>query len=383
MATEVLDIGNHLQSVLPAAKDFATSTQGHDYLAPVELPFTLPTKVYGAMLAVWYLQPGLQRRFPLQELRARDYVRYLAWCVTEGRKQYRILREISEWDAELAQPITLPKLRGDSWSSNYSVAMFLFGVARHRYTFTAMLTSASARATTARAYWRGERHSRRMPAPSAWQFADLRRRFDTLEAMVGVVRAKDDVSAKPLTQYLDEFGLADVASAFEQGGACRDTATLTVAALPKGLRRSPVRLPLKALRGLNWLAERGRRRLSEAELASVTARIQRTAPRTTASKYPFGVNLFGYARGEIGIGEDVRLVALALQANGIPFCIVNVKPGDKVSQQDRSADMWITDEPRYAINIFCITGFEQTRFVCEHGLGMLRDRYTVVSRMIR
>jgi glycosyltransferase involved in cell wall biosynthesis len=87
--------------------------------------------------------------------------------------------------------------------------------------------------------------------------------------------------------------------------------------------------------------------------------------------------LFGYAKGELGIGEDVRLVATALKTQGIPFCIVNVKPGDNVSQKDTSAEEWLVDAPQYAINIFCSTGVEQVRYGCEKGLEIFEGRYTI------
>ena len=91
----------------------------------------------------------------------------------------------------------------------------------------------------------------------------------------------------------------------------------------------------------------------------------------------FGVNLFGYARGELGIGEDVRLVAAALHSQGVPFCIVNVEPGKEISQEDRSVEHWIVERPLYAINLLCITGVEQARFLCEQGLERFRGRYTI------
>jgi hypothetical protein len=67
------------------------------------------------MLAIWHLRPATQRRFPLQHGRQRDWLRYLAWCSTDGRKDYAILREIPEWDIELNRPVDLPLLSGDRW----------------------------------------------------------------------------------------------------------------------------------------------------------------------------------------------------------------------------------------------------------------------------
>jgi hypothetical protein len=120
-----------------------------------------------------------------------------------------------------------------------------------------------------------------------------------------------------------------------------------------------------------------RRRPTEAERASVT-RLISTLPRKVCSiRQPFGVNLYGYAHGELGIGEDIRQVAVALQSQGIPVCILNFQPGSNISQADRSADSLIVTEPQYGINIFCMTGIETTRYVCEKGLSALEGRYNI------
>lgn len=120
-----------------------------------------------------------------------------------------------------------------------------------------------------------------------------------------------------------------------------------------------------------------RRFPTEAERASVT-RLISTSPRKVCSiRQPFGVNLFGYAHGEIGIGEDIRQVAIALQTKRVPVCIINFKPGSNISQADRTVDPLIVNEPRYGINVFCMTGIETTRYVCEKGLSALEGRYSI------
>jgi glycosyltransferase involved in cell wall biosynthesis len=106
-------------------------------------------------------------------------------------------------------------------------------------------------------------------------------------------------------------------------------------------------------------------------------RVMPVARKASKILHPFGVNLFGYARGELGIGEDVRLAAAALKANGIPCCIVEIKLGRHVSQEDRSAEEWISERPLYGINLFCQTGIEMARFVSNEGMGVFEGRYTI------
>lgn len=388
--------GGVLQSMAQNAEKIATLARpdsaalrdeagaaAHGFLAPVLLPYRLPTSMYGAMLAIWHIRPILQRRFPLHRGRQRDFIRYLAWCAADGRRQYAILRAIPAWDAELARPMALPALESDRWSNGYSVAMFLFGVARSQYSFGAMLGNAATRHRMASAYWRGERHKRRLPPPAEWQNDFLARRFKTVEALLDVIRHKKNDAGKPHLQLIGEYGLtefpASVGSAVEgrPGALRRISAASDRVRLPAGIRRSPVRLPTEVIRPVSWLMEQLSPQPTESQLSGITCRIPEQPRQQPRLGHPFGVNLFGYARGELGIGEDVRLLALALKTQNIPFCIINVQPGADVSQQDRTAEEWIASEPRYAINIFCTTGIEQVRYACEHGLDALRGRYNI------
>jgi hypothetical protein len=120
-----------------------------------------------------------------------------------------------------------------------------------------------------------------------------------------------------------------------------------------------------------------RRLPSEAERASVTRLISTLHKKVCSIRQPIGVNIYGYAYGELGIGEDIRQVAVALQSQGIPVCILNFKPGSNISQADRTADPLIVTNPKYGINIFCMTGIETTRYVCEKGLSALEGRYNI------
>jgi O-antigen biosynthesis protein len=66
-----------------------------------------------------------------------------------------------------------------------------------------------------------------------------------------------------------------------------------------------------------------------------------------------GANLVGYAFGEFGRGEDIRMVARSLDHVGVPFCIINQNAGLH-GTRDASTAKWITDAPAFATNIFLI-----------------------------
>ena len=68
---------------------------------------------------------------------------------------------------------------------------------------------------------------------------------------------------------------------------------------------------------------------------------------------PRGANLIGYAKGELGMGEHVRMVASSLDALDVPFDVVNVAAGNH-GEEDSSINRWISERQRFATNIFHI-----------------------------
>ncbi|MDF2096155.1 glycosyltransferase [Aquibaculum arenosum] len=92
---------------------------------------------------------------------------------------------------------------------------------------------------------------------------------------------------------------------------------------------------------------------------------------------PFGLNLIGYARGQFGIGEDVRMAVRACQAAGIPFSVYNIDPGAEVTQDDQSIDAHISSERPYQINLFCTTGIETALLLARHGQEIFEDHYNI------
>ena len=90
-----------------------------------------------------------------------------------------------------------------------------------------------------------------------------------------------------------------------------------------------------------------------------------------------GVNLIGFARGELGIGEEVRMAALSLRAAGIPCSIYNVDPGPQVCQNDHSADALITQARPYSTNLFCMPGIDMARLIAQQGSFLLEARRNI------
>lgn len=92
---------------------------------------------------------------------------------------------------------------------------------------------------------------------------------------------------------------------------------------------------------------------------------------------PFGLNLIGYAQGQLGIGEDLRCTVAALDASGIPTAILNFPPGKSVPQHDHSLIERLTNEGPYAFNLFCLTAEEIARFLMERGPEQFHSRFNI------
>jgi hypothetical protein len=78
---------------------------------------------------------------------------------------------------------------------------------------------------------------------------------------------------------------------------------------------------------------------------------------------PWGVNVVGYAFGQLGIGEDARMAATALHTAGVPMCMLNFEPGADVAQNDMSMQAHVTADGPYAVNLFCMTAWSTGVFM--------------------
>jgi glycosyltransferase involved in cell wall biosynthesis len=109
--------------------------------------------------------------------------------------------------------------------------------------------------------------------------------------------------------------------------------------------------------------------------------IERQSPPALRAKplarRKFGVNLIGYAFGQLGIGEDARMAARALLAAEVPVTMLNYPPGADIPQNDRSMAAHVKQHGDFAFNIFCLTAEENGRFYAERGRAQFQDRYNI------
>lgn len=91
----------------------------------------------------------------------------------------------------------------------------------------------------------------------------------------------------------------------------------------------------------------------------------------------FGANLIGYAFGQLGIGEDVRMLAKTLVGVGIPISLLNFSPGNDIPQNDHSVIEHVRETGEFAFNICCMTALENGRYYAEQGPSQFIGRYNI------
>lgn len=93
--------------------------------------------------------------------------------------------------------------------------------------------------------------------------------------------------------------------------------------------------------------------------------LPRAVPHTGLD--PRGVNLVGFARAEMGIGEDVRAMSGALDAAGVRHCVIDILPQSGARLGDGSLRARVAASPRYATTVFCMTAIDAARVYLQDG----------------
>ncbi len=112
------------------------------------------------------------------------------------------------------------------------------------------------------------------------------------------------------------------------------------------------------------------RQNSEQELATMPAALPARDPQA-------GVNLIGYARAEMGLGEQMRQCAAALSAANIPYVIRDFPFGLIASQHDTRFQQAICTDQPFQINLFHINAAQMTLVRQQLGLNFFRNHYNI------
>lgn len=94
----------------------------------------------------------------------------------------------------------------------------------------------------------------------------------------------------------------------------------------------------------------------------------------------FGVNLVGHARSIFGLGEYLRMMAKALQAASIPFCVWDIPSENGANNNDVSLQAYLAPNHEslpYAFTIYCMTAVKQLELALKTGLTKGLDTYSI------
>ncbi|WP_232510204.1 glycosyltransferase [Paenibacillus crassostreae] len=121
--------------------------------------------------------------------------------------------------------------------------------------------------------------------------------------------------------------------------------------------------------------------------------IQRTKKRLLKSAFPIdnnkkgfsnnevlyieGVNLLGYARAEMGIGESCRIAAKSMDAVDLSFGILNFTGTNSARMSDLTWAKKEISEPIYNVNIFHINAEQMIEVYAHYGNTIFQNRYNI------
>lgn len=94
--------------------------------------------------------------------------------------------------------------------------------------------------------------------------------------------------------------------------------------------------------------------------------------------YPqFGVNLVGYPRADMGMGELLRQSAAALSTTKVPFCVVDFNFGITASQKNMRYESLMRADNPMEVNLFHINADQMSLVRDKLGQKFFRDHYNI------
>ncbi|WP_337103796.1 glycosyltransferase [Paenibacillus sp. YIM B09110] len=90
-----------------------------------------------------------------------------------------------------------------------------------------------------------------------------------------------------------------------------------------------------------------------------------------------GVNLIGYSRAEMGLGESCRIAARSLENSKLPYDIISYIGTSTARMSDLSWQHKEVDQPKYNINIFHINAEQMLETYIQYGTRLFEGRYNI------
>jgi len=385
-------------------------------LHPVEpLSRDLPLPLTGAMLAIWLGRPDLQALYPLDSAQSRWS--FVLWCLQSGWREYRILEDDRALLGALDRPAAdLPDDEGPFLSE------LMRQVHRARRDLQAAFDPSTAEGRLGllgwfiKGGWREVRGDAPMPRwqadallapcprvvqdqglPITWCMYALHSARGDLQAAFDLGEA---AGRRGFLRWYFLYGIAEMRLPGMPGEAERALLARPVigeavgdpgrdAAIdllgcwiweerPDLQQRFTLTLPEHRAAYAAWLAAEGRAAFGYGPPpppAEATPSATASARIVDGGRRP-GVDLVGYAFGELGIGEDVRMAAQSCEAAGIPFGVIDVDAGAH-RQQDTSVAAHVRPGFGHSAVVLCMTGFETVRTFARLGKEAFAGRYVI------
>ncbi|MEM8514815.1 glycosyltransferase involved in cell wall biosynthesis [Massilia sp. MP_M2] len=301
------------------------------YFLPVEeLSEGLPIPLLGIMVLIWQLRPmDLQIIYPLDTIESR--LEFIGWCVANGSREYVTLRENREWWDKLRSKATIEDSSMDRPDAGNIYTWEMVFVERMRKDLKFDIKTIGGRNDFF--VWFTNHGSKEINlvewTPSNWQKKYLEKNSGyhslTNYELIVYQSRQDVMDAFPLPEEYDNF--------------------------------------------IKWL--------SPAIEFPPPQSIHAQEIFSEIDKDPFGVNVIGYAFGQLGIGEDARMATAALDCASVPVLMLNFAPGKNVGQNELSMQKFVKPDGKYNINMYCLTAIEHGRYFAENGSEAIVKGYNI------
>jgi glycosyltransferase involved in cell wall biosynthesis len=316
-----------------ADTDHSNTKRWTRYFLPVDsFSKDLPVPILGIMLLIWQIRDAdLQITFPLTTTESK--IDFLCWCASHGSREYKALQEASIFNEKLSEKADL-KINLAPTDAGHVISNYMLLIKKSRKDLPYDLMLVDGRAQFLQWYLAHGRF-------------EMNLENNLLEWQVEYLNSPSEISGINRLQLIVYLSRLDLKASFS--------------------------LPEMNRQFIDWFNN---------NFLSTPICSQSDLDRVF-NEYPEkrvllkGVNVIGYAFGQLGIGEDARMATKALAGADIETVLINFPPGSNIPQNDRSMEDFVRDTGVFDTNIFCLTALETGRNFAEWGSSQYADRFNI------
>jgi glycosyltransferase involved in cell wall biosynthesis len=316
-----------------ADTDHSNTKRWTRYFLPVDsFSKDLPVPILGIMLLIWQIRDAdLQITFPLTTTESK--IDFLCWCASHGSREYKALQEATIFSEKLSEKADL-KINLAPTDAGHVISNYMLLIKKSRKDLPYDLMLVDGRAQFLRWYL-------------AHGHFEMNLEKDLLEWQVEYLNSPSEISGINRLQLIVYLSRHDLKASFSLPEMNRQF----IDWFNSNFLFTPICSQSDLDRGFNEYPEK----------------------RVLLK----GVNVIGYAFGQLGIGEDARMATKALAGANIETVLINFPPGSNIPQNDRSMEDFVRDTGVFDTNIFCLTALETGRNFAEWGSSQYADRFNI------